>query len=59
MKFGQLKEHNIRNICLEKSYPKFGGETFSDPFLENQNSVYLWTDSLKVLNILFLLYAKL
>ena len=25
MKFGQLIEHNMRNIFLEKSYTKYGG----------------------------------
>ena len=27
MKFGQLIEYNMGNICLEKSYTKCGGET--------------------------------
>ena len=27
IKFGQLIECNMRNICLEKSYTKCGGET--------------------------------
>ena len=27
MKFGQLIEYNMRNIVLEKSYTKYGGET--------------------------------
>ena len=27
MEFGQLKEYNMRNIFLEKSYTKYGGET--------------------------------
>ena len=27
MKFGQLLEHNVRNIFVEKSYRKYGGET--------------------------------
>ena len=35
MKFGQLRECNIRNIFLEKSYPKCGGETSPRPFSEN------------------------
>ena len=34
MKFGQLIEYKMRNICLEKSYTKCGGETFPDPFLK-------------------------
>ena len=38
MKFGQLIEYNMRNIFLQKSYTKCGGETFSpDSFLKNQN----------------------
>ena len=37
MKFGQLIEYNMRNIFLEKSYTKCGGETFPDPFLKIQN----------------------
>ena len=34
MKFGQLIECNIRNIFLEKSYTKFGGETSLKLFSE-------------------------
>ena len=32
MKPGQLIEHNMRNIFLEKSYIKRGGETIPKPF---------------------------
>ena len=32
MKFGQLIEYNTRNIFLEKSYTKLGGETSPRPF---------------------------
>ena len=32
MKFGQLKEYNLRNIFLEKSCTKCGGETSARPF---------------------------
>ena len=32
MKFGQLKECNRRNIFVEKSYAKYGGETSRRPF---------------------------
>ena len=32
MKFGQLTEHNMRNIFVEKSYTKCGVETFPRPF---------------------------
>ena len=34
MKFGQLIECNMRNIFLEKSYTKCGGETSLRPFSE-------------------------
>ena len=27
MRFGQLTEYNMRNIFVEKSYTKYGGET--------------------------------
>ena len=32
MKFGQLIDYNIRNIFVEKSYGKCGGETIPRPF---------------------------
>ena len=32
MKFGQLKEYSKRNIFLEKSYTKCGGEGSPRPF---------------------------
>ena len=32
MKFGQLIEYNMRNIFVEKSYTRCGGETISRPF---------------------------
>ena len=35
MKIGQLIEYNMRNILLEKSFTKCGGELVPDPFLEN------------------------
>ena len=31
MKFGQLIEHNMRNIFVEKSYKKCAGETIPRP----------------------------
>ena len=34
MKFGQLIEYNMRNVFLEKSYTKCGGETSPRPFSE-------------------------
>ena len=42
MKFGQLIEHNMRNIFLEKSYTKCGGDTIPRPFSKISNlSKYL------------------
>ena len=35
--FGQLIEYNTRNIFLEKSYTKCGGETIPRIFSKNQN----------------------
>ena len=32
VKFGQLIENNMRNISVEKSYTKCGGETIPRPF---------------------------
>ena len=32
MKFGQLVEHNMRNIFLEKSYTQYGGVAGPRPF---------------------------
>ena len=37
MTFGQLIEYNMRNIFLEKSYIKCGGETNRRSFFKNQN----------------------
>ena len=31
-KFGQLVEHNMKTIFLEKPYPIYGGETSPKPF---------------------------
>ena len=34
IKFGQLREYNMKNIFLEKPYKKRGGETSPGPFSE-------------------------
>ena len=49
MKFGQLKEHNLRNIFVEKSYTKYAGEAIPRPLSKkkNQNRAYLWINSVK------------
>ena len=38
MKFGQLMEYNMRNILLEKSCKKCGGETISRFFSKKSKS---------------------
>ena len=50
MKFGQLMEHNMKNISLEKLYTKCGKKLFLDPFLKNQN---LWINCLKFYTVCF------
>ena len=37
MKFGQLRQNNMSNIFIEKTYTKYGGKLFPDPFLKNRN----------------------
>ena len=53
MIFGQLIECNMRNIFLEKSYAKCGGETSSRPFSEKLKL------SISLNNSLFSLDGKL
>ena len=38
VKFSQLIEYNMRKIFLEKSYPKYGGETSPKPFSKKSKS---------------------
>ena len=45
MKYGQLLDYNMRNIFLETSKTKCGGETSPRPFF--QKCTYLWINSLK------------
>ena len=58
MKFGQLIEYNMKNIFLEKSYTKCGGEIIPRRFSKSKLGVSLDEYS-KVLYSLSLLYAKL
>ena len=42
MKFGQIIEYNMRNILLNKSYTKSGGETIPRPFSKKSKlSIFL------------------
>ena len=59
MKFGQLIECNIRNIFLEKSYAKFGGETSPRPFSEKLKLNLSLDEQSKVLYSLLFLQREL
>ena len=59
MKFGQLIEYNLRNIFFEKSYTKCAGETIPRPLSKKSKLSISLIQQCKVLNSLFLLYAKL
>ena len=59
MKFRQLIECNIRNIFLEKSYTKYGGETSPRPFYENLKLSISGDQYSKFFDGLFLLHVKL
>ena len=59
MKPGQLIEHNTRNIFLESSYTKCGGETIPSPFLKISKVSISLDQQSKGFYGLLLLYAKL
>ena len=59
MKFGQLKEYNMKNIFVEKSYAKYAGETIPRPLSKKSKLSISLDQQCKVLNSLFLLYANL
>ena len=59
MKFSQLIEFNIRDIFLEKSYAKCGGETSPRTFSGKLKLSISLDQQSKVLYSLFLLYDKL
>ena len=58
-KIGQLIECNMRNIFVEKSYTKCGGETSPTPFSEKLKFSISLDQYSKVLYNFFLLYDKL
>ena len=49
----------MRNIFLEKSYTKCGGETVPRPFSKKSKLSLFLNQKLKVLYSLFVMYAKL
>ena len=59
MKFGQLIECNMRNIFVEKSYPKYAGETIPRALSKKFELSISLDQQCKVSNGLFLLYANL
>ena len=59
MKFGQLTEHNMRKIFVEKPYTECAGETIPKS-LSKKSKLSISLDQLcKVLNSLILLHANL
>ena len=58
MKFGQLIEHNIRNLFLEKLYRKYVEDTSLRPFIANQNWGYRWIKNLKYYKVCFCCMCK-
>ena len=54
LKFGQLIEYHVRNIFLEKSYTKCGGETILRTFYNIfYLPEYLWNNCLKFCTVCF------
>ena len=41
----------MRKTFVKKSYTKYAGETFSDPYLKNQNSLFLLYANLRTIEI--------
>ena len=58
MKFGQLIEYSMRYIFLEKSYTKYGVETFPRPVSKKSNLTISLDYQSKVLYSFFLLYTQ-
>ena len=58
MKFGQLIEYNMRNICLEKSYTTCDGETIPRPFYKKSKFSISLNQQFKVLYSLLLLNVQ-
>ena len=58
MKFGQLTEYNMRNIFLEKSCAKCGGEVGPRPFYKKSKLNISLDQQSEMLYSLFLLYDQ-
>ena len=59
MELSQLIENNMRNIFLEKSYSRCGGEASPRPFSENLKLIISLDQWRKVLYSIFLWNPKL
>ena len=59
MKFGRLKEYNVKKIFVEKSYTKCPGETIPRPLPKISKLSMSLDQYCKVLINLLLLYANL
>ena len=59
MKLGQLREYNMRNIFVEKSYTKCVGKTVARLLTKIAKLNISLNQYCKVLNSLLLLYANL
>ena len=59
MKFGQLIQHDMRNIFVDKSYTKCVGETIPRPLSRKSKFSISLDQEFKVLNSLLPLYANL
>ena len=51
--YGQLIEYNMRNIFLKNHTQNVVEKPFPEPFLKNQNWVYLWVNSLRFYKVWF------
>ena len=58
MKYGQLKEYNIRNIFFENSCAEYSGETSPRPFLKKINYSISQDQQSEFPYSLFLLHVK-
>ena len=54
MKVGHLIEYNMRNIFVEKSYTKYGGETILRPLPKKPKLSISLDQQCKVLKCLFI-----
>ena len=58
MKFGQLREYNMKNIFLKKPYTKSGGETSPRPFSEKPKLIISLDQQFEFLFSLFYCISK-